>query len=467
MESLSQPPQPLQPPQPPLETPRITALRTLVSAALLAIILGAVKRDMDTNLLPAFAADQFASLDTYDLRGTVAVVTGANRGVGFGVARALTAVGGTVVLGCRSQAKCAAAAAVINAESAAHGGRAVPMVLDLARLSSVDAFAATFARTYTRLDYLVCNAGFSTVPTHGGVAEPLLVAGTEGTGMRAGEGGGDAGTRTTEGSTDAPDDAPEPVAAPEQAEPLEGYEVGLGVMHFAHFRLFARLRKQLLRTSNGGTADVRVVATSAYWGQKASVLHGAAFGPWLFEEGAMAGEGDFKGEVVKGGDFVKDQAMYARAKLANQLFARELQKRMPEVTACSCHVGGVAYTPMGGGGGSTVDTQGVDQGVEGEGKGEQQEGGQQGQKKGVINALLDAYSRAVTRRVDEGRRTLLKCLLSQDVDVVKRGAYIDGMGLVVTEQSRGHPIGLAKPSKNDTLAKRLWDVTHHLVGRVD
>jgi NAD(P)-dependent dehydrogenase (short-subunit alcohol dehydrogenase family) len=447
MENMPQPPQP---PQPPFETPHVTALRTLVSAALLAIILGAVKRDMDTNLLPEFFADQFASLDTYDLRGTVAVVTGANRGVGFGVARALTAVGGTVILGCRSRAKCTAAAAVINAESAAHGGRAVPMVLDLARLSSVDAFAATFARAYPRLDYLVCNAGFSTVPTHDGVVGPLLVAGT---GIRA-----DAGTLSAEGSTDALEHV---AAAREEAEPLEGYEVGLGVMHFAHFRLFARLRKQLLRTSNGGTADVRVVATSAYWGQKASVLHGAAFGPWLFEEGAMAGEGDFKGEVVRGGDFVKDQAMYARAKLANQLFARELQKRMPEVTACSCHVGGVAYTPMGGGG--TGGTQVV---VAGEGKGERQEGGQQGQK-GVIDTLVDAYSRAVTRRVDEGRRTLLKCLLSQDADVVKRGAYIDGMGLVVTEQSRGHPIGLAKPSKNDTLAKRLWDVTHHLVGRVD
>ena len=43
----------------------------------LAVVLGLLKRDLDLDLLPPFAADKLS----YDLSGKVAIVTGANSGV--------------------------------------------------------------------------------------------------------------------------------------------------------------------------------------------------------------------------------------------------------------------------------------------------------------------------------------------------------------------------------------------------
>ena len=48
---------------------------------------------------------------------------------------------------------------------------------------------------------------------------------------------------------------------------------------------------------------------------------------------------------------------------------------------------------------------------------------------------------------------MLKCALSKSSNIVKSAAYLDGMGVVVEDHAL-HP-----PSKNDTLAKRLWDIS--------
>ena len=87
----------------------------------------------------------------------VAIVTGANRGMGNATARELARLGYTVVLACRDQGRGEAAAAEIGAV----GGTAVALQLDLSSPASVRAFAASFGARYPRLDVLVNSAAAS------------------------------------------------------------------------------------------------------------------------------------------------------------------------------------------------------------------------------------------------------------------------------------------------------------------
>jgi NAD(P)-dependent dehydrogenase (short-subunit alcohol dehydrogenase family) len=95
-----------------------------------------------------------------DQRGRVAVVTGANSGLGFVTARELARKGARVVLACRSAARGSEAADRIVAE--VPGAEAEFGRLDLGDLASVREFAATFP--YERLDLLVNNAGLMAMP---------------------------------------------------------------------------------------------------------------------------------------------------------------------------------------------------------------------------------------------------------------------------------------------------------------
>jgi len=89
----------------------------------------------------------------------VAIVTGANTGIGFQTALALGRKGYRVVLACRSPSAGAAAAADVAASARAAGGDAAYMHLDLASLRSVRDFSAAFLASHGALHALVCNAG--------------------------------------------------------------------------------------------------------------------------------------------------------------------------------------------------------------------------------------------------------------------------------------------------------------------
>ena len=95
-----------------------------------------------------------------DQTGRVAVVTGANSGIGYEAARGLMLRGAHVVLACRNEAKAAEARARL--ERAAPGGSAEVRPLDLASLASVEAFASGY--DLGRLDMLVLNAGVMAIP---------------------------------------------------------------------------------------------------------------------------------------------------------------------------------------------------------------------------------------------------------------------------------------------------------------
>lgn len=85
----------------------------------------------------------------------VALVTGGNRGIGREIARQLSRMGMTVMIGCRDREKGEAAAEQLARE----GAPVLPEVLDVASRSSIDALVARVKEKYGRLDVLVNNAG--------------------------------------------------------------------------------------------------------------------------------------------------------------------------------------------------------------------------------------------------------------------------------------------------------------------
>ncbi|WP_225845969.1 oxidoreductase [Streptomyces sp. HPF1205] len=97
-----------------------------------------------------------------DMTGRLAVVTGANTGLGLCTARELARAGADVVLAVRSPARGKAAAASIM--QAAPRSRVEVRRLDLADLASVRRFADGFLDAYPALDVLVNNAGIMAPP---------------------------------------------------------------------------------------------------------------------------------------------------------------------------------------------------------------------------------------------------------------------------------------------------------------
>jgi NAD(P)-dependent dehydrogenase (short-subunit alcohol dehydrogenase family) len=143
--------------------------------------------------------------DVPDLSGRVAVVTGANRGLGREVTRYLAGRGARVIMACRDEAGGEAAAAALRTSAAVAGALEV-RPLDLASLGSVEKFAAGLAGEQ-RLDLLANNAGLMAVDR----------------GLTA-----------------------------------DGFETHIGVNHLGHFALTARLLPLLLDTDGS-----RVVTMSS------------------------------------------------------------------------------------------------------------------------------------------------------------------------------------------------------------
>jgi len=156
----------------------------------------------------------WSAADVPDLSGRVAVVTGANRGLGREVTRALVRRGARVVMACRNEATGEAAAAGLRASpgGAGQAGELEVRPLDLASLASVEKFATGLAGE-PRLDLLANNAGLMAVDR----------------GLTA-----------------------------------DGFETHIGVNHLGPFALTARLLPLLLRT--GGSRVVTMSSMGARLG---------------------------------------------------------------------------------------------------------------------------------------------------------------------------------------------------------
>src|SRR5437763_13629144 len=103
---------------------------------------------------------RWSAADIPDLSGRVAVVTGANRGLGREVTRYLAARGARVIMACRDEAGGEATAAALRARDVTGALEVRP--LDLASLTSVEKFTEGLAGE-PRLDLLANNAGLLAV----------------------------------------------------------------------------------------------------------------------------------------------------------------------------------------------------------------------------------------------------------------------------------------------------------------
>ncbi|WP_156753947.1 oxidoreductase [Actinokineospora pegani] len=98
--------------------------------------------------------------DVPELPGTVAVVTGANVGLGLQTTRVLAQRGAHVVMACRDQRKAVTARDSL-VDAGVDGGQLELAELDLADQGSVERFAGSFG--HERLDLLINNAGLMAV----------------------------------------------------------------------------------------------------------------------------------------------------------------------------------------------------------------------------------------------------------------------------------------------------------------
>ena len=107
-------------------------------------------------------SEKWTEQNVPDLTGRIAVVTGANTGLGLDTARVLAARGAAVVLAVRDVGKGRAAAATIVGRHS--GAKVTVLALDLSSLASVREAAARLRSDHDRIDLLVNNAGVMYTP---------------------------------------------------------------------------------------------------------------------------------------------------------------------------------------------------------------------------------------------------------------------------------------------------------------
>jgi 3-oxoacyl-[acyl-carrier protein] reductase len=92
------------------------------------------------------------------LRGKVAIITGASRGIGRAIAQELATYGANVVVNYASSSN---AADNLVAEITATGGQAIAVQADVSKIEQVDVLFNTVIDKFKRIDILVNNAGIT------------------------------------------------------------------------------------------------------------------------------------------------------------------------------------------------------------------------------------------------------------------------------------------------------------------
>ena len=92
-----------------------------------------------------------------DLKGRVALVTGASQGIGRACALELARTGAVLVLAARNQDKLAE----VKAEIGRMGGKATAVTLDVSNEASIKTGAKAVLEQYGKVEILVNNAGIT------------------------------------------------------------------------------------------------------------------------------------------------------------------------------------------------------------------------------------------------------------------------------------------------------------------
>ena len=285
-----------------------------------------------------------------DQTGRVAVVTGANSGLGLVVARELARKGALVVLACRNTDKGRAALAEVKA--VASGPEPELEKLDLADLSSVRSFADRFAANHDGLDRLINNAG---------------------------------------------------VMASPRRHTADGFELHLGTNHLGHFAL-----TNLLLPLMEGRADARVVTLSS---NAHKTVRGIAF------------------DNLNGERRYFRWNAYGQSKLANLMFALELDRRL---RAQGSTVKSLAAHP----GYSATNLQSAAAPL-------------------VDRLVMKVTNAAVGQSAEMGA---LPVLYAATEPGLEGGTYVGPDGIA---EQRGHP-KIVKPNRvarDEQAARRLWEVS--------
>jgi retinol dehydrogenase-12 len=115
-----------------------------------------------------YTSPKFSFNDIPNLKGKVALVTGANTGIGKITARELYRKGATVIATSRDSNKGRAATADILSNTTSDyqldPGNLINMLVDLSSMESIDRFVKAFLQKKLYLDILVLNAGVMMCP---------------------------------------------------------------------------------------------------------------------------------------------------------------------------------------------------------------------------------------------------------------------------------------------------------------
>jgi NAD(P)-dependent dehydrogenase (short-subunit alcohol dehydrogenase family) len=297
-----------------------------------------------------------------DQTGKVAVVTGANSGLGLETATALAARGAHVVMACRNALKAEAAMATIR--SAQPNASLEFMPLDLADLKSVAAFAEQFRAAHKQLHLLINNAGVMFSP---------------------------------------------------RGETADGFEVHMGSNHLGHFALTGRLL-DLVKATPGG----RVVVVSSEFGRL----------------------GRIPLDDLNSRKRYSRVAAYANAKLANLMFALELQRRL-----AASGSGAIAVAAHPGYSATNLQTAGVNMG-----------------NPDALARFGEWSMRILNGSVAQSAaRGALPTLLAATGEGVKGGDYY---GPKYVLGLRGPPVHAPKPpqAKDEAVAAKLWKLSEEMTG---
>ena len=301
---------------------------------------------------------KWSARDIPSQAGRVAVVTGANSGLGLVTARELARAGARVVMGCRDIGRGQAARAQLLEQVA--DAQVDVRRLDLASLASIHEFADQLQTEAPVVDLLVNNAGVMAIPR-----------------------------QVTE----------------------DGFEQQFGTNHLGHFALTGLLLPAMV-----GTAGTRVVTVSS-----------SAHKPGRIDFDDLMGERSYR-----------KWPAYYQSKLANLLFAYELQRRL---AAAGLPTISVAAHP----GYAATNLQQVGPRM-------------QGSRLGSL--VMSLGNTLLAQSDDMGALPQLYAATAADV---RGGDYFGPDGIA---ESRGHPkrVDSTKASKDLDAARRLWEVSEQLTG---